>query len=157
MVSEVKESSDFWTIFDLFLGLFWTVLCIYCEIRPILRTLWTISCEFKAFFRRGEIPGYRHTQRNTLIHNLVVKGERSGYRQDPLIPVVHRDTYPLRQKGKSTRHANHMAGGKAQSGDKQRPPPGGQRPSPSRAPTRTSRRAGIGQGDLPHTKVTTSS
>ena len=25
MVSEVKESSDFWTIFDLFLGLFWTV------------------------------------------------------------------------------------------------------------------------------------
>ena len=47
--------------------------------------------------------------------------------------------------------------GKAQSGGKQRPPPGGQRPSPARAPTRTSRRAGIGQGDLPHTKVTTSS
>ena len=39
---------------------------------------------------------------------------------------------------------------------KQRPSPGGQRPSPTRAPTRTSRRAGIGQGDLPHTKVETS-
>ena len=31
-------------------------------------------------------------------------------------------------------------------------PPGRQRPSPSRAPTRTSRRAGIGQGDLPQHK-----
>ena len=39
---------------------------------------------------------------------------------------------------------------------KQRPSPGGQRPSPARAPTRTSRRAGISQGDLPHTKVATS-
>ena len=39
---------------------------------------------------------------------------------------------------------------------KQRPSPGGQRPSPTRAPTRTSRRAGISQGDLPHTKVATS-
>ena len=39
---------------------------------------------------------------------------------------------------------------------KQRPSPGGQRPSPTRAPNRTSRRAGIGQGDLPHTKVATS-
>ena len=37
------------------------------------------------------------------------------------------------------------------------PHPGGQRPSPTRAPARTSRKAGIGQGDLPHTKVTTSS
>ena len=36
---------------------------------------------------------------------------------------------------------------------KQRPSPGGQRPSPARAPTRTSRRAGIGQGDLPHTRL----
>ena len=44
-----------------------------------------------------------------------------------------------------------MAGGKAQSDQR-----GGQRPSPARAPTRTSRRAGIGQGDLPHTKVETS-
>ena len=40
--------------------------------------------------------------------------------------------------------------------DKQRPSPGGQRPSPARAPTRTSRRAGISQGDLPHTRDTTS-
>ena len=39
---------------------------------------------------------------------------------------------------------------------KQRPSPSGQRPSTTRAPTRTSRRAGIGQGDLPHTKVETS-
>ena len=39
---------------------------------------------------------------------------------------------------------------------KQRPSPGGQRPSPARAPTRTSRRVGIGQGDLPHTKIETS-
>ena len=55
-------------------------------------------------------------------------------------------------------HANHTAGGKAQSGDKQRPPPSaGRDPHPLRVPTRTSRRAGISQGDLPHTKVTTSS
>ena len=57
-----------------------------------------------------------------------------------------------------------MAGSKAQSGASRDPTPvgrdphpGGQRPSPSRAPTRTSRRAGIDQGDLLHTKVTTSS
>ena len=31
-----------------------------------------------------------------------------------------------------------------------------QRPSPTRAPTRTSRRVGIGQGDLPHTREATS-
>ena len=42
-------------------------------------------------------------------------------------------------------------GSKAQSDQR-----GGQRPSPARAPTRTSRRVGIGQGDLPHTKVETS-
>ena len=74
----------------------------------------------------------------------MAKGERSGYRQDPLISVVHRDTYPLRQKGKSTglaetppdgqarpdgqaeilsaRHANHTAGGKAQSYGRQARP-----------------------------------
>ena len=81
------------------------------------------------------------------------------------------DTYPLRQKGKSTGQAETPPGGQARPRDtqiirraarpsqrgKQRPHPGGQRPSPSRAPTRASRRAGIGQGDLPHTKVTTSS
>ena len=33
---------------------------------------------------------------------------------------------------------------------------GGQRPSPARAPTYTSRRAGIGQGDLLHTREITS-
>ena len=64
----------------------------------------------------------------------------------------------------STGHANHTAGGKTQSAGQadptpvgRDPHPTGQRPSPSRAPTRTSRRAGIGQGDLPHTKATTSS
>ena len=39
---------------------------------------------------------------------------------------------------------------------KQRPSPSGQRSSPARVTTRTSRRVGIGQGDLPHTKVETS-
>ena len=48
-----------------------------------------------------------------------------------------------------------MAGRQGPTG-KQRPSPGGQRPSPTRVPTRTSRRVGIGQGDLPHTKVETS-
>ena len=150
------------------------------KIRPILRTLqW-----YKAFFsQEGRYPGYRHTQRNTLIHS---KWKERGKRK-----VIwcnrHIDIYPLRQKGKSTRHANHTAGGKAQSyggqaenptrragktwwdtqiiwraarpsqGTSRDPHPGGQRPSPARAPTRTSRRAGISQGDLPHTKVTTSS
>ena len=35
-------------------------------------------------------------------------------------------------------------------------PPSGQKPSPSRTPTGTSKRAGSGQGDFPHTKETTS-
>ena len=77
---------------------------------------------------------------------------------------------PLRQKGKSTGQAETPPGGQRPDGTRKsyggrqgpvrgqaETPPGGQRPSPSRAPTRTSRRAGIGQGDLPHTKVTTSS
>ena len=82
----------------------------------------------------------------------MIKGERSGYRQDPLISVVHRDTTlwqrergkkkekgdlvqaahryisltakgkeygasrdPTRRAGKTPGHANHAAGGKAQS------------------------------------------
>ena len=39
---------------------------------------------------------------------------------------------------------------------KQRPSPGRQRPSPTRVPTYTSRRVGSGQGDLPHTRESTS-
>ena len=57
--------------------------------------------------------------------------------------------------GEHTRPNHHMAGRQGPMG-KQRPSPGGQRPSPARAPTRASRRVGIGQGDLPHTRVTTS-
>ena len=110
----------------------------------------------------------------------MVKGERSGYRQDPLISVVYR-YISLTAKGKEYETCKSYSGrqgpivrwaGKAQlagqaetptwrAGKTQQasrdPHPGGQRPSPARAPTRTSRRAGIGQGDLPHTKVTTSS
>ena len=40
--------------------------------------------------------------------------------------------------------------------NKQTPSPSRQSPSPTRAPTRTSRRAGIGQGDLLHTRDATS-
>ena len=45
-----------------------------------------------------------------------------------------------------------MVGGKAQSDQQGR----AESPSPARVPTRTSRRAGISQGDLPHRKVETS-
>ena len=102
--------------------------------------------------RKGE-RGKRSSVRNTPQYNPVVKGERSGHRQDPVISIVqaaHR-YISLTAKG------NHTAGGKAQSAGQAETPPGRQRPSPSRVPTSTSRRAGIGQGDLPHTKVTTSS
>ena len=59
--------------------------------RPILRTLWTISCEFKAlFFLRGEIqytPSERRERYNPVVKG-EGKGERSGYRQDPVISIV---------------------------------------------------------------------
>ena len=98
----------------------------------------------------------------------MVKGERSGYRQDPVISIVQAaDRYiSLTGKEYGTRKIYDGQARPSQRG-RQRPPPGGQasrdphpggqRPSPVRAPTRTSRRAGIDQGDLPHTKVTTSS
>ena len=94
-----------------------------------------------------------------------MKGERS---RKCLVQVAHRHN-PYGKKGKGTDipsqtsevgrdphplgHARHRytIGGHTQSDQR-----GGQRPSPTRAPTRTSRRAGIGQGDLPHTKVATS-
>ena len=72
---------------------------------------------------------------------------------------------PYGKKGKGYRYSTIIYGGRQgpviipgrqDPTSKQRPSPGGQRPSPARAPTRTSRRAGIGQGDLPHTKVATS-
>ena len=145
----------------------------------------------KLFFLRGEIR-YTPSERREK-YNLVVKGERSGYRQDPVISIVQEIYWytpddrkekkiwykrhigiTLTAKGKEyeytqiiqrTARLNHTAGSKAQSagqsGDPhqagRQDPMGKQRPSPARAPTRTSRRAGIGQGDLPHTKVTTSS
>ena len=104
------------------------------------------------------------------------KGERSRYRQDPVISIVqmahqYKNPYGKRERGTGT--LNHMAGRKAQSHGgharpnhhtvgrqsptgKQRPSPGRQRSSPARAPTRTSRRVGIGQGDLLYTKEATS-
>ena len=57
------------------------------------------------------------------------KGERSGYRQNPVISIVQaadrHNPYGKREKGTSTVQS-HTAGGKAQSGDKQKTPPGGQ-------------------------------
>ena len=49
---------------------------------------------------------------------------------------------------------SHHTVGRQDLTGKQRPSPGGQRPSPTRAPTYTSRIVGISQGDLPHTKKT---
>ena len=95
------------------------------------------------------------------------KGERSGHRQDPVIPIVHQHI-TLMVKGKESMSITLTAKGKGyqacktqtdsgQTGpDKHRPSPGGQRPSPSGTPTGTSRRVGSGQGDLPHTRETTS-
>ena len=69
---------------------------------------------------------------------------------------------PLRQKGKGYGHTqslygrwtkpNHHTVGRQDPTGKQRPSPGRQRPSPTRAPTYTSKRVGISQGDLPHTR-----
>ena len=113
------------------------------------------------FFPRGEIPGYRHTQRAEYIDtHIVEREEESG-----LVQVAHQDI-TLTAKGRRVpvRYTQSYGGqqgpviipGRQDPTSKQRPSPGGQRPSPARAPTRTSRRAGIGQGDLPHTKVATS-
>ena len=102
MVSEVKESNildNFWPIFKDILNKFQQFVVNF---RPILRTLWTISSEFKAFFLRGGFGtllvkgerkgerGKRSSARNTLVHswwkertihqhtNPVVKGKWSG-------------------------------------------------------------------------------
>ena len=169
---------NFWPIFkDLlnslykfyaFMNNLWQVCAFVDKTRPISRTLQWYKVFF--FFLRGEIrytPSERREEREREIQPC---GKRRKIwvqaRPNYIQCKRHIDIYPLRQKGKSTGHARHTVGRKAQSYDgrprpsqwgRQRPPPSGQRPSPARAPTRTSRRAGIGQGDLPHTKVTTSS
>ena len=124
----------------------------------------TVVQSFFFFPQEGRYPGYRHTQRaeihlGTLLVKGERKGERSGYRQDPVISIVqaaHR-YISLTARGKEYGTRKSYGGRQGPVRGKQRPPPGRQRPSPSRAPTRTSRRVGIGQGDLPHTKATTSS
>ena len=90
------------------------------------------------------------------IDTLLMKGERgkrsSASGTSIYIPYCKRERVQDTQIIRQAERPNHTASGKAQS-DQQ----GGQRPSPTRVPTRTSRRAGIGQGDLPHTRVSTSS
>ena len=104
---------------------------------------------YKAFFsQEGRYPGYRHTQRaeNTLIHNLVVKGERSGYRQDPITSSTSGTSiyipYGKRERVRASRDPQY--GTRKSYGGRQGPvrgqaetPPGGQRPSPRRAETLT--------------------
>ena len=76
----------------------------------------------------------------------MVKGKR-------LVQVAHR-YITLMAKGKEYGACKAQTDGGQTGPDKQRPSPSGQRPSPNRAPTYTSRRVGIGQGDLLHTRET---
>ena len=74
------------------------------------------------FPQEGRYLWYRHTQRaeihlGTSLVKGERKGERSGYRQDPITSSTSGTSiYPLRQKGKVR--------------DKQRPPPGWQKARP---------------------------
>ena len=182
MVSEVKESniffnceqlfSDLWTLFGLFKG-------HYGQFQVSL----------KLFFLRGELPGYRHTQvAEIYIDTHLMKGERkerSGYRQDPVISVVHRDI-TLTVKGKEYRHQYNPYGKRkrvwgTQGPDRQQadrtqprqaqtltrwagktrrastdPHLAGRDPHPLGHQPGHQGRAGIGQGDLPHTREATS-
>ena len=61
----------------------------------------------------------------------------------------------LRAKGKGMDIPSHHTVGRQGLMGKQRPSSSGQGPSPARAPTRTSRRVGISQGDLLHTRDAT--
>ena len=75
----------------------------------------------------------------------MVKGERSGYRQNPVISDWH-NPYGKREKGTGTVQS-HTAGGKAQSGQAENPTrgqarPDGQRPSPTRTRKSYSERQG---------------
>ena len=83
----------------------------------------------------------------------------SGYIYRITLMVKESISITLTAKGKGNRHTHSVYGGRA------RPVrPSGQaetftqwaETSPARAPTRTSRRVGIGQGDLPHTREATS-
>ena len=88
MVSEVKESSDdFWTIFDLFYEHYWTIWTIEDKFYAFVANstyFKNITVVQNLFFLRGEIR-YTPSERRE-------KGERFGYRQDPIISMVHRDT-----------------------------------------------------------------
>ena len=55
-------------------------LCIYGENSAYFKDITVVQSLF-FFFPRGEIPGYRHTQRaEKYIGTLLVKGERKGER-----------------------------------------------------------------------------
>ena len=83
-----------------------------------------------------------------MTYNPVVKGKR-------LVQAIHQDITLMAKKEKSTGHARvQWASRDPHPMGKQRPSPGGQRPSPTRAPIYTSRRAGISQGNLLHTRKT---
>ena len=68
--------------------------------------------------------------------------------------VAHRYNNPYGKRKSLQGMQGQTYGSRQGPTSKQRPSPSGQRPSPTRAPTYTSRRAGIGQGDLPHTRET---
>ena len=82
--------------------------------------------------------------------------------ESDLVQVAHQhNPYGKREKGTGMVHSiirwaarpnHHTAGRQGPTVAR----PGGQRPPPARAPTRTSRRVGNGQGDLQHTKAATS-
>ena len=93
-------------------------------------------------------------------YNLVVKRERSSANG-----TLRYNPYGKREKSMGHARPKHTVGRQGpiiwQTSRDPHPvgrqdPTGKQRPSPTRAPTRTSRRGGIGQGDLPHTRDATS-
>ena len=127
-----------WTIFEWFMNNF----------QPISRTLqW-----YKAFFsQEGRYPGYRHTQRaeihlGTLLVKGERKGERSGYRQDPVISIVqaaHR-YISLTARGKEYGTRKSYGGRQGPVKGKQRPHPAGRDPHPrGRQPGHQGERASV--------------
>ena len=76
MVSEVKESNNLWTIFDLFYGHYWTIW----SFRTMLHTK-VQKFHVRTFFpSKREIPGYRHTQVAEIhLSTLLVKREMQQY------------------------------------------------------------------------------
>ena len=77
------------------------------------------------------------------------------HRQNPYGKRQKGTDIPSHYRGKQ-RPSPRWASRDPHSMDQQGPSPGRQRPSPTRAPTGTSRRVGIGQGDLSQTKEATS-